>query len=323
MKPQRAIALGMMQVALLGACASAVDRETKTGPREAIQTARSDPFDRDRNAILAMAGEFKVNFNFEETVVLKAGYTRHKPHQSIGHEFVEAIENSRERIVLQHVLVDAQGNVTKHWRQDWVYEPNWLWKFAGSGTWKKYSVSPAEAQGKWAQFVYQVDDTPRYAALGRWQHTGNKSAWTSDPTWRPLPRREYTTRSDYDVLDGVNRQTITPDGWVHEQDNTKLVLKSNENLVRERGTNYYTRATNYSFAPGRDYWRNTAAYWSEIRNEWAEYWRTHDQLKLRDKVDDQAPWEASFEGASSFAGSQDMDSAKRTIAQMMQRFIQP
>jgi hypothetical protein len=326
MKPQRAIALGMMHVALLGACAGTTDRGAGTARTEAAQPPQSNPFDRDRKAIFAMAGEFKVNFNFEETVVLKPGYQRHEPHRSDGHEFVEAIEDSGDRIVLQHVLVDPQGKVTKHWRQDWVYQPSWLWECAGGGTWKKHSVKSADAQGKWAQLVYQVDDTPRYAALGRWQHDGNESAWTSETTWRPLPRREYTTRSDYDVLASVNRHTITPDGWVHEQDNIKVVLKqggSNESLVRERGTNYYSRATGYNFAPGRDYWRNTAAYWAEIRNKWAEYWRTHDQLKLRDKVDGQAPWEASFEGAKSFAGSQDIGDAKRTIAQMMQRFIQP
>ena len=35
-------------------------------------------------------------------------------------------------------------------------------------------------------------------------------------TWRPLPRREYTRRSDYNALDVVNRHTIVPGGWTHE-----------------------------------------------------------------------------------------------------------
>ena len=35
-------------------------------------------------------------------------------------------------------------------------------------------------------------------------------------TWRPLPRREYTRRSDYNALDVVNRHTIVRGGWTHE-----------------------------------------------------------------------------------------------------------
>src|SRR3546814_951309 len=53
------------------------------------------------------------------------------------------------------------------------------------------------------------------------------ATWTSDLTARPLPRREYTKRDDYNVLIGINRHTITPNGWTHEQFNTK-VLRSEE-----------------------------------------------------------------------------------------------
>jgi hypothetical protein len=69
-----------------------------------------------------------------------------------------------------------------------------------------------------------VDDSPRYAARGRWQHAAGVSTWISDETWRPLPRREFSVRKDYDVLVGTNRHTITPTGWVQEENNVKLAL---------------------------------------------------------------------------------------------------
>ena len=72
--------------------------------------------------------------------------------------------------------------------------------------------------------MFQVDDSPRYEALGEWEHYGSYSAWTSDRTARPLPRRETTVRSDYQILEGINRHTLTPTGWVQEEENLKLVL---------------------------------------------------------------------------------------------------
>jgi hypothetical protein len=77
--------------------------------------------------------------------------------------------------------------------------------------------------GSWSQSVYQVDDTPRYQGYGNWIHLPNFSSWEGNETWRPLPRREYSTRSDYDVMIGTNIQTITPTGWVHEQNNKKVI----------------------------------------------------------------------------------------------------
>ena len=45
--------------------------------------------------------------------------------------------------------------------------------------------------------------------------------WTSDETRRPLARRDAVRHPVYDHYLGVNRHALTPDGWVHEQDNAK------------------------------------------------------------------------------------------------------
>ena len=52
--------------------------------------------------------------------------------------------------------------------------------------------------------------------LDPFPHGGGVSTWISDETWRPLPRREFSVRKDYDVLVGTNRHTITAQGWVQE-----------------------------------------------------------------------------------------------------------
>jgi len=253
-------------------------------------------FEQDRKAILAMAGEYHVTFQFRETVGLAPGYEIKEPYITDATEFVEVIEDSGDFISLQHVLVlepkeeGGEPRVIKHWRQDWTYQDTQMLVYRGQRRWEPVTRSAEEAKGTWTQAVFQVHDAPRYEASGTWDHTAGRSAWTAEPTYRPLPRREYTKRSDYDVLVAANRHTITPDGWVHEQDNRKLVLDDQGQpervLAHETGVNVYQRTDAADFTPGRDYWKNTAAYWQDVRELWADVLSTpgtkHIDWKARD-----------------------------------------
>ena len=140
-------------------------------------------------------------------------------------------EDRGDFIALQHILVmrvqmqDGQVSepiVVRHWRQEWRYQADSLLAYEGRNTWVRRPVPAGERSGSWVQSVLQVDDSPRYAARGRWQHGDSFSTWIGDETWRPLPRREFSVRSDYQVLVGTNRHTITPGGWVQEENNLKL-----------------------------------------------------------------------------------------------------
>jgi hypothetical protein len=237
----------------------------------AVDARDTAKFELDRKAILAMAGEFEVKFRFDETVALRAGYElRHD--KSGGFETVIVAEDAGRRIVLQHILVSKDGeHVVKHWRQDWTYEDRELREFAGGRIWKARRLPAAETRGAWTQAVYEVNDGPRYESVGRWVHDGVYSSWQSAPTWRPLPRREYSTRKDYDVLLAVNRQAVTPWGWVHEQDNTKwdrADTSGHPYIARELGVNEYRRVTDFDFAPAHAYFERTRGYWSGVRAEW-------------------------------------------------------
>lgn len=240
-------------------------------PQRAAASTPTPP-ERDRAAILAMAGEYKVSFEFTESVALRAGYETKPVKRSGGTELVVVVEDSPARIVLQHLLLDPRDNtVIKHWRQDWTWQDRELLEFRGDRRWQRRKLSPQSAKGRWTQSVYEVDDSPRYAATGRWQHRGDTSEWVSEETWRPLPRREHTTRDDYDVLVGINRHIITPWGWVHAQDNTKLDLRRNaaEPLIaREMGINTYRRISDVDFSAARAYWQRTSSYWAAVRNDW-------------------------------------------------------
>ena len=239
--------------------------------------ADSQKFAQDRAAILAMSGAFEVEFDFEETVSLDEGYKLKKPYLADAYELVEVAQDTGKSITLQHLLVvgDEDGPVViKHWGQVWKYEDRRTLNYEGGNTWLPVTHSNADVEGTWTQFVTQIDESPRYKAFGAWVHTANTSIWTSRLSTRPLPRREYTKRKDYDLLMVTNRHVITPEGWVHQQENSKLVSREGKRkfLCMERGLNQYRRVSDENskggFKLARKKWDQTRTFWGQVRNCW-------------------------------------------------------
>ena len=254
-------------------------------------------FERDRRAILAMTGAYRVSFDFIETLGFVENYKPTQPYQSWGTEYVYLVEDKKNFISLQHILVmffsskdndeQAEPVVVKHWRQDWKYQDKKLHVFTGFKTWEATSFSEDDVKGKWSQSVYQVDDSPRYQAVGKWVHNGNFSSWLSNETWRPLPRREFSVRSDYNVLIGTNRHTITPTGWVLEEENLKVILTSpkilklnNPILAKEIGVARYERIIGHDWSAGDNYWKSTSQFWKNVRNIWNDLLEKESTIKF-------------------------------------------
>lgn len=261
------------------------------GAQTSIASASSNP-ERDRASILAMQGEYIVDFAFDETVLLQPGYERHPAMRSGGNETVIVVQDTPTKIVLQHILVDEKsGHVTKHWRQDWTYEAPNRFEFTADQTWTVRDLPAEQTQGAWTQCVFEVSDAPRYCGTGRWTYDNGVATWTSDPSWRPLPRREYTKRSDYNAISAINRHTITPGGWTHEQFNTKVLRKpdgTQVELAREFGFNDYQKTKDIDFKPAYAYWTATGDYWAKVRTRWDGFLSKPPGLRLKTKVDGMA-----------------------------------
>ncbi len=290
----------------------------------------SDKFEKDRQAILAMAGNYRVTFQFHETIGLVPGYELHDPYTSEATEFVEVVEDEGEHIVMQHVLVvtnqkTGDKRVVKHWRQDWTYQDTDILSFRGNRTWEHVKYEPAQVAGTWSQAVYQVDDSPRYESFGAWSHIGDRSAWESGETWRPLPRREYTKRHDYQVMVARNRHTITPTGWVHEQDNYKLVLddagQEKQVLAHELGLNLYEKDDTLDLSLGRQYWDETRGYWQDVRDKWAAVITENQRVALHAKVDDKRLHQALFGLAEESRAAEKSDEARAMAKTTIDAFL--
>lgn len=276
-----------------------------TAAAKDIQELAAETFEQDRKAILAFAGKYEVTFQYMETAGMREGYTPKDPYSAQGTEFVEVVEDSGRKIDLQHVLVmpsedGDESRVVKHWRQTWTYQDDTVYEYVGNRSWLPRKFPPQEVVGTWTQAVYQVDDSPRYESIGRWSHKKNFSSWESAETWRPLPRREYTKRSDYHVLVARNRHTLTATGWLHEQDNYKLDLEAKEQqiIALEAGLNTYNRTDSVDFTAGYEYWEKTKVFWSDVRNAWAQVMDGQSKIHLRKEVDGKLLWKHIFGIAS-------------------------
>jgi hypothetical protein len=240
---------------------------------DAIQDAR---FEQDRKSILAMAGDFHVNFDFRENTSFLDGYEPIEAKRSGGYESVRVIEDTGKVIRLQHLLVvsddDDKPVVVKHWRQDWTYEPASVLTYERHGKWVQTAVPAEQRKGAWSQTVWQTDDSPRYGGWGQWRHENGVDSWTSNETRRPLARRDAVRKPPYDYYLGVNRHALTPFGWVHEQDNAKLGEKDGKTVtfVHETVTNTYRRNPNYQIAAAENYWAKSKDYWAALRKAWDE-----------------------------------------------------
>jgi len=248
---------------------------------------------RDRQSILAQAGQYKVRFDFQENVSFRPGYEPIEPHISGGNEIVRVIVDDGERISLQHILVmehDGQSIVIKHWRQDWTYQPSTVLTYAGPNRWVVTDVPEAERVGAWSQTVWQTDDSPRYGGIGRWTYDNGLTEWTSNPTWRPLARRDAVRHPVYDRYLGTNRQALTPFGWVHIQDNLKMAAGEGDDadavaVVQEDVINTYRTDASYDPAPGDAYWAATKDYWAGVRAAWDGAIAAHGGLTLEEEAE--------------------------------------
>ncbi|QDO93036.1 hypothetical protein FNB79_03280 [Formosa sediminum] len=255
----------------------------------------------DQNAIKNMCGCFEVTFNFAETFnyVNDSTYVPSEVKHDKGLEWVQLVEDSDKKIVLQHLLIvgnPSSPHIVKHWRQDWEYENTDLYVYNGDNNWIYKSLPKSDVKGQWSQKVFQVDDSPRYEGSSSWVHVDGKSYWENTTT-APLPRREYTKRSDYNITLRRNRQEITNTGWIHDQDNDKLLRvagKEDVVIAQEKGFNTYTKVDDSKCAAAQDYWKKTSAKWALVRTKWDEVFSRNKDLNLEEKVDNKQLYKYLF-----------------------------
>ena len=245
---------------------------------------------KDSEAIKKMCGCFEIDFNFAETFQFSndSNYLKSKNYNAKAIEYAKLIRDDKGHISIQHLLV-MDNYVIKHWRQDWIYQNRNLLKYDANNSWKHVIKSKKDVKGQWTQKVFQVDDSPRYEGTSSWVHVDGKSYWENS-SYAPLPRREYTKRNDYNILIRGNRHEIVDEGWIHDQDNYKVVKDSESNaeviIAAEKGFSTYTKVDKSKCSVAINWWNDNNAKWSHVRNKWNSIYSKNEDISLNRTVKD-------------------------------------
>jgi len=247
---------------------------------------------KDIQSIKSMCGCFEIEFNFAETFVFseKEGYQKSKTYKARALEWGQLILDEKNKISIQHLLIVGSKqfpSIVKHWRQDWIYQNTDLYLYDKNDKWSYISLDKKDVKGQWTQKVFQVDDSPRYEGSASWIHQDGKSYW-ENTTPAPLPRREFSKRSDYNVTIRGNRHEITSDGWIHDQDNKKIQKEDDSQFVlaHEKGYSTYTKVPDSECKAAVDWWDKNGSKWKMVRDKWDIIYSSNKDLTLKPTVDD-------------------------------------
>jgi hypothetical protein len=279
---------------------------------------------KDKQYVDKLCGCFEVEFKYAETFSPDKNYKFHDREEiSGGTELTFPVEVSDKKIVMQHLLVITDSMIIKHWREDWTYENPVTWKYTGDKVWEKQELKPEQVKGKWTQSVWEVSDAPRYQGASDWVIADGKTFWenTADA---PLPRREYSVRSDYNVLRRTNRLVLNDSGYVHQQDNQKIIRANGTEklLVEEKGINSYRRINDTECAAAKAYWEKNKNYWTRVRLAWEAYLAKQNKIELKTQVGGKALHDYLFDMAGDYAkGKIKTDELDAKIRESIENFF--
>lgn len=245
----------------------------------------------DVKAIKSMCGCYEVKFNFAETFQYPkdtANYKSSGVKHETALEWIYLLEDAPKKISLQHLLIIGEEMIIKHWRQDWLYENTEAYEYNGFNDWKFKTLSDEAVKGQWTQKVFEVDDKLRYEGSATWLHVDGRTFWEST-TNAPLPRREYTQRDDYNITKRRNVHEIVKDGWIHSQDNDKVIRDKKGRdyvLAQEKGYNTYTKIDDSKCEYAQKWWEQNKDFWKKVRAKWAVELAKNKDIKLKSEIDE-------------------------------------
>jgi len=283
--------------------------------------------DLDKASIQDFCGCYEVTFQFAETFSPDPNYEFHDNYYSSALEWITPVAEEEDFISLQHLLIvghDDQQHVIKHWRQDWQFENTDFYVFAGDNLWNYEAKDNADVNGQWTQKVFEVSDAPRYEGSASWVHVDGRHYWEST-TDAPLPRREYTKRDDYNVMQRNNHHEITEQGHYHEQDNVKIKRRNERDRIRayEKGMNVYTKVDDEKCRSAQEWWEKNKHFWADVRAVWQEVFDQKESIYLHHKIDDKPMFSHLFPLGDEMSQLENYDSqtAREKIRDIIHRYL--
>ena len=240
-----------------------------------------------------MQGEYIVDFAFDETVLLQPGYERAPAMRSGGNETVIVVQDTPTKIVLQHILVDGKsGHVTKHWRQDWIYEAPSRFEFSADQTWTVRAHScrtRPQAPGRSActkSATRRATAAPAAGLRQRHRHLDQRPDLASAAAPR-VHQAQRLQRGLRDQPPYASRRAAGPTS----SSTPRCCASPTARRWSWRASSASTitrRPTEVDFKPAYKYWDATQDYWAKVRTRWDAFLGKPPGVHLKTKIDGMA-----------------------------------
>lgn len=286
---------------------------------------QSSNYQKDKETIKKLCGCFDVEFKYKETFGYPKNYKLKDNYFNEALEWVSYEEQSDGSIKMQHILILDATMIIKHWREDWSFENNTVYKYDKDYHWNRIQLSADKVKGTWTQKVYEVEDRPQYDGVATFNYFDGKILWESKVD-APLPRREYSKRSDYNVMNRYNRLYISDTGYLHEQDNKKIARHdgvADTLIAEEKGYNSYTKTKDSDCKAGIDWWEKNKVFWLDVRSVWNDLLPSLNDLSVIRKIDDKFLHDRLFAMNIELIGDKKYDSkkAKEQILKVIKEYL--
>jgi hypothetical protein len=249
-------------------------------------------YEQDIASIKKLTGCYSITYQDAETFSPNPEYKFYDRFSSGGLEWIFVEKEQDNEIALLHLLIIPGGHIVKHWRQLWRYEDAHFYSFEANNTFLSKEV--ADATGRWTQAAYQVGGGPRYECSAPWIHWGSVEYWECESN-SPLPRREFSVRSDYNILKRRNRHEITSYGHAHAHDGTKINRTDKDNVIAfEKGKNVYKKVADSKCEAAQKWWPEHQLFWETTHAVWDAFYDQNQSFKLESKVDGKVLWQHIF-----------------------------
>ena len=122
-----------------------------------------------------------------------------------------------------------------------------------------------------------------------------------------------------------NRHEITDYGWLHEQDNQKVIREQegDKELAWEKGWSTYTKVNDKKCQPAKDWWKENHEFWNDVRSVWGEVFRTKETLAINMNVDNNIMFMRFFSLGNEVSGEgyYDSEHTKKKIKAIIQKHL--
>ena len=94
-------------------------------------------------------------------------------------------------------------------------------------------------------------------------------------------------RDSYNLMKRLNRIEITDNGWIHKQNNSKVLKTEFESMIiaNEIGFSPYKKVNDKRCNPAREWWNTKQSKWNSVREEWEKIYVLQKDISVKKKVD--------------------------------------